>query len=184
MNLTSFLGCRLKLKTLAIIQQWPYGSQHSTTYHPSLDMLWGRASILLLLSDQNGQYNRRRVPRQSDASRTLILGLQLRLIYTLLQPNRLEDCVLHFLLLLGNTTMFVCKLPIRLLLEVGCVCDVFHASLTSDFFGWACWILSPFNGSWVVVWSPSALNFLDVVENTFALLQTSCQAMQQDSDCW
>jgi len=26
---------------------------------------------------------------------------------------------LHFLLLLGNTAMFVCKLPIRLLLEVG-----------------------------------------------------------------
>jgi len=30
--------------------------------------------------------------------------------------------------------MFICELPILLLLAVGCVCDVFHASLTSDFF--------------------------------------------------
>jgi len=40
-----------------------------------------------------------------------------------------------FPVLLRNTAIFVCKLPIRLLLEIGCVCDVFRASLTSDFFG-------------------------------------------------
>jgi len=49
-----------------------------------------------------------------------------------------------FPVLLGNTNMFVCKLPIRLLLKIGRVCDVFHASLTSDFFGWGYWDLSSF----------------------------------------
>jgi len=41
--------------------------------------------------------------------------------------------VFTFPVLLGNTTMFVCKLPIRLLLKAGRVYYVFHASLTSDF---------------------------------------------------
>jgi len=40
MNLTSFSGWRLTLRTTA---GWRYGSQHSTTYHMSLDMLWDRA---------------------------------------------------------------------------------------------------------------------------------------------
>jgi len=38
--------------------------------------------------------------------------------------------------LLERTTMFVYKLPIRLLLKYWRISDVFHASLISDFFGW------------------------------------------------
>ena len=89
-------------------------------------------------------------------------------------------------MLLGDNTMFVCELPIRLLLKIWRVYDVFHASLTSDFFGWSCWYLSSFNGPWVVVWPPSELDFLDVVENTFALLQSrviDCDSNRVESFC-
>jgi len=46
MNLTSFLGWRFKLRTLA---GWRYGSQHSIVYHPSLGIHWGRFLILFPL---------------------------------------------------------------------------------------------------------------------------------------
>jgi len=61
MSLPSFLVWRFKLETLALEHPGPYGSQHSTTYHPSLDMLRGRILVLLLLSDYSRQYSGRRV---------------------------------------------------------------------------------------------------------------------------
>jgi len=84
--------------------------------------------------------------------------------------------------LLGDNTMFVCRYPVRLLLKFWCISDVFHASLISGFFGWACWNLSRFTGSWVVVWPYSELDFLDVVENTFALLHDDPVAVD-DGNC-
>jgi len=85
MNLTSFPGWRLTPRTTA---GWRYGSQHSTTYHPSLDMQWGRASILLLLCDQNEQYNekeseavRKGQVLSGDASNTLTWACKSSLFY-------------------------------------------------------------------------------------------------------
>jgi len=68
--------------------------------------------------------------------------------------------VFVFPVLLGRTDRFVYKLPIHLLLRFWRISDVFHASVISDFFSRACWNLSPLNGSWVVAWLFSDLDFL------------------------
>ena len=77
--------------------------------------------------------------------------------------------VFTFPVLLGNTTMFVCKLPIRLLLTVGRVHYVFHASLISDFLVWGFYSLSLFMSLRLLFGHIRRL-VSDVVDNNFALL--------------
>ena len=58
--------------------------------------------------------------------------------------------VFTFPVLLGNTTIFVCKHPIWLPLKIGRIHDVLHASLTSDILAWDLCIFSL-----LMAWRPS-----------------------------
>jgi len=84
--------------------------------------------------------------------------------------------VFTFPVLLKNTTMFVCKLPIRLLLQVGRVHYVIHAWLTSDFL---CLRLLKSQFFWWFqkrcLYTFEVWFFFDVVDNIFALLHI-CQS--------
>ena len=59
-------------------------------------------------------------------------------------------------MLLGNGTMFVCECPSTARLTSGCVYDVFHASLTSDF------LIRGFLGSGLCYFPACSLNMFTV----------------------
>jgi len=67
-NLTSFLVWRLKPRTLTIGNQWPYESQHSTTYLPSLGMLPVRASFYFYCMTKVVKTVEGVVPSESDTT--------------------------------------------------------------------------------------------------------------------
>ena len=121
MNLTSFLVWRLKLKVRSQgiprerFQHLQYSFQASGYCKAELRFFTSTAQTKV------GWYNgRRAVPSESDTSRTLNLKWKIRLLYTRFAWNVPKKYlkVLTFPVTLGNTTIFICKLPIRLFLKM------------------------------------------------------------------
>ena len=144
MNLTSFLGWRLK-PLGGPVRHWGARSTYNTL--PSLEVLQGRASVLLLLHKpkwvaavEREQSRQERTSLSGDLAPLCSCVCEISLIYTFCLESPYKTPKGIYISCVARKQHHIC-LWMSIHCWSGHVYDVFHASLTSDFLVWG--FLSP-----------------------------------------